>query len=78
MEENYVKIKGMFKDVVRSQTASEEYRLRPNALIALALAPELVNPAHAKRYLSLVETRLIKDHSIGVGTLDRVHQSLYC
>lgn len=29
----------MYKDVVSSSIASEEYRLRPNALITLALAP---------------------------------------
>jgi len=39
IEDNLVKIKGIFKDVVKSQIASEEYRLRPNALITLALAP---------------------------------------
>ena len=44
VEEKYVKLKGMYKDVVKSSIASEEYRLRPNALITLALAPELVTP----------------------------------
>lgn len=78
IEDSNVKIKGIFKDVVKSHIPSEEYRFRPNAIIALALTPELVEVEHAQRYLSLVGTRLIRESSIGVGTLDRVHQSLYC
>jgi glycogen debranching enzyme len=37
-----------------------------------------VTAEHAIRYLSLVTTRLIRDGSIGVGTLDQIHSSLYC
>jgi glycogen debranching enzyme len=36
-----VRVRGMYKDVVFSPIESEEYRLRPNVLVAMTLAPEL-------------------------------------
>lgn len=35
----YVRIRGIYKDVCKARIINEEYRLRPNALITLALAP---------------------------------------
>lgn len=50
----YVRIRGIYKDVCKARIINEEYRLRPNALITLALAPEIVNPDHARTYLANV------------------------
>lgn len=36
---SYVRLRGIYKDVNRARIINEEYRLRPNALITLALAP---------------------------------------
>lgn len=55
----------------------DEERFRPNALITLAVSPELCNPEHAKSYIRKVEEHLIKNQSIGVGTLSD-HHSFYC
>jgi len=49
-----VRIRGIYKDVCKARIINEEYRLRPNALITLALAPEIVNPDHARTYLANV------------------------
>jgi len=36
---SYVRLRGIYKDVCKARIINEEYRLRPNALITLALAP---------------------------------------
>ena len=67
----------MYKDVTNSPIVEEEYRLRPNALIAISLAPELFDKKHALSYLANVEKYLLHDKSIGVATLASFHESLY-
>lgn len=54
-----VRIRGMYKDVVFSPIESEEYRLRPNVLVAMSLAPELFTKENARSYLSLVKHHLL-------------------
>jgi glycogen debranching enzyme len=57
IKDNYAKYLNIYKDVVGSPPGLEfeEARLRPNALVALALTPELFTPEHALDYLSTVE-----------------------
>jgi glycogen debranching enzyme len=66
-------ITGVYKDVVNASLKYEEFRFRPNALITLAVAPDLCEPHHAKTYLRKVEEHLLKSKSIGVGTLSDNH-----
>ncbi len=61
----------------KAKIINEEYRLRPNALITLALAPEIVTPEHARAYLANVETYLLFPKSVGMATLAEIHESLY-
>lgn len=41
------------------------------------MSPSLVKPEHALLYIENVEKNLIKPDSIGIGTLDKIHESLY-
>lgn len=66
-------VTGIYKDVVNAVISHEEYRFRPNALITLAVAPELCEPHHAKTYLRKVEEHLLRSKSIGVATLGDQH-----
>ena len=57
IESEFVTTKGIFKDTY-SQT-KKDYKLRPNALIAMALTPKLFAPDHIKYYLQKVQENLI-------------------
>lgn len=74
-----VRYQGIYKDLVMppERVAYEEFRLRPNALVALALAPQLFDPAHALNYISIVEKELILPDSIGIATLGSAHETLF-
>ena len=50
--------------------------LRPNALIAIAVTPKLVDQDKAILYLNQVTKSLLKKNSIGVKTLDP-NESIY-
>ena len=65
------KYEHIYKDLVFSPPSIfyEQFRLRPNALVALALTPEILEPDHALDYLKVVEKELIGEFSIGVSTL---------
>lgn len=69
--------KGIYKDLVFSPLHYDEERLRCNALITLAIAPELCQKEHALSYIRKVEEFLIKENSIGIGTLSE-HHTVYC
>ena len=60
---------------------SEDYYLRPNACIALSVAPELfLSKERVLRYMHQIERLLIKDDSLGIKTLDpkeRVYYPVY-
>jgi glycogen debranching enzyme len=48
-----------------------DYQLRPNFLIALAVAPQMFNKDHAKLSLQSARQHLLNDpHTIGIKTLD--------
>lgn len=68
----YVQRKGIYKDLYHSSNPRCDYQLRPNAQIAIALAPELFTPINALLHLATVEACLIEKNSLGVKTLDKL------
>ena len=68
IEKDLVFRKGILKDTY-SQT-NQDYQLRPNALISLALTPDIISKRKGYSYLKQVEKNLIKKNSIGIKTLD--------
>ncbi len=66
-------VRGIYKDLSHAPYHFSELRFRPNALITLAVSPELCEPAHARTYIHKVEEYLIRSKSIGVGTLADTH-----
>jgi len=63
-----VNIVEMYKDSVGSGNSFTDYQLRPNYPIALAVAPELVNPEYAWKALGTAGNRLLGP--LGMSTLD--------
>jgi glycogen debranching enzyme len=49
---------GIYKDVIGCSNPACEYQFRPNFTIAMAVAPEMFNPEHAKFALGMVESGL--------------------
>ncbi|CAI4216989.1 unnamed protein product [Parascedosporium putredinis] len=63
-----VDAQGIYKDLYRSGKPYEDYQLRPNFPIAMAVAPELFTPARALHALSVADTVL--RGPTGMATLD--------
>jgi glycogen debranching enzyme len=70
IDSRYVNKRGMYKDTVGSAAGWADYQLRPNQLVALAVAPDLFSAANACAALATVEDRLLDPHGMGVRTLD--------
>jgi glycogen debranching enzyme len=70
VDSKYAFVYGIYKDTIKSQDPKSEYKLRPNACIAIAVAPELFSVNRAYRYLRHVERILLGHQSLGVKTLD--------
>ncbi|KAH9844424.1 glycoside hydrolase family 133 protein [Teratosphaeria destructans] len=60
--------RGIYKDIHRCQKEYRDYQLRPNYPIAMAVAPDLFNPAHALGALEIAD-KYIRG-PIGMATLD--------
>jgi glycogen debranching enzyme len=61
--------RGIWKDVVGASQPYTCYQLRPNAVVAMSLAPSLFDAADARAFLDLVERELVGP--LGMRTLDR-------
>eukprot|EP01128_Nolandella_sp_AFSM9_P004748 TRINITY_DN2190_c0_g1_i1.p1 TRINITY_DN2190_c0_g1~~TRINITY_DN2190_c0_g1_i1.p1 ORF type:complete len:1571 (-),score=177.42 TRINITY_DN2190_c0_g1_i1:40-4221(-) len=60
--------RGIYKDTVGSATAWADYRLRPNQVVAMAVAPELFTQSNAQSALEVIEAQLVG--KLGMATLD--------
>jgi len=70
----FIRKKGIYKDTVFSKSPKQEFQLRPNACIAIAVAPELFIKKNVHFYLAAVEKYLIEPKSLGVRTLEQQHE----
>eukprot|EP01091_Cochliopodium_minus_P012931 TRINITY_DN4039_c0_g1_i1.p1 TRINITY_DN4039_c0_g1~~TRINITY_DN4039_c0_g1_i1.p1 ORF type:complete len:1528 (+),score=372.55 TRINITY_DN4039_c0_g1_i1:37-4584(+) len=60
--------RGIYKDCFGSNSIWADYQLRPNASIAMCVAPELFSPDNAKSMLNIMEENLLS--TLGMRTLD--------
>ncbi|KAK5119161.1 hypothetical protein LTR85_007775 [Meristemomyces frigidus] len=60
--------KGIYKDVHRGKKEYRDYQLRPNFPIAMCVAPDLFDPAHALGALEIADKALLGP--TGMATLD--------
>ncbi|KXL43716.1 glycoside hydrolase family 133 protein [Acidomyces richmondensis BFW] len=60
--------RGIYKDVYRGKKEYRDYQLRPNFPIAMTVAPDLFDPAHALGALEIVDKTLRGPY--GMATLD--------
>jgi glycogen debranching enzyme len=49
----------IYKDTYKSSSGYSDYQFRPNFCIAMAVAPEMFNPTHARIALKKAETILL-------------------
>jgi glycogen debranching enzyme len=68
VDKNIVNRRGIYKDVYGSNENWHDYQFRPNQCVAMALAPELFNPDHARTALHIIENNLLGP--LGMKTLD--------
>jgi glycogen debranching enzyme len=68
IEERHVGVRGIYKDTVGSSSEFADYQFRPNAAVAMTVAPELFDPVHAVLCLNLIGERLMGH--VGMRTLD--------
>ncbi|KAK4560942.1 bifunctional 4-alpha-glucanotransferase/amylo-alpha-1,6-glucosidase [Recurvomyces mirabilis] len=67
--------KGIYKDVHRGKKEYRDYQLRPNFPIAMTVAPDLFDPAHALGALEIADKALMGP--IGMATLDPSDQEYH-
>lgn len=64
----YVNRTGIYKDSVKSSGGWTDYQFRPNFLVALVVAPEMVNVEHA--WVAITKAEQILMGHVGMKTLD--------
>lgn len=67
----------IYRDVIHTSYQRDEYMLRCNVCIAMAIAPELFTPSNAIKCLTIIEDALIEPDSLGIKTLDPKNQTMY-
>lgn len=68
IDANVVNRRGIYKDLYKSGKPFEDYQLRSNFPIAMAVAPDLFTPEKALMALSIADTALVGP--VGMATLD--------
>ena len=66
--EDYVNRRAIYRDTLNASERWRDFQLRPNFVIAMAVAPELFEPNHARKALEIVESVLTS--RLGMKTLD--------
>ncbi|RNA36596.1 glycogen debranching enzyme isoform X1 [Brachionus plicatilis] len=70
-KDNLVNRRNVYKDTVNSSHKWTDYQMRPNFLIALVVAPQMVRRKNSLKSLEQVKQFLMNDpHTIGIKTLD--------
>lgn len=70
-ESKHINKRNIYKDTLNSSVPWTDYQLRPNFLIALTLAPQMINKEHAKKAIEMCTEHLVNEaNSIGIKTLD--------
>ncbi|CCE64830.1 hypothetical protein TPHA_0I03290 [Tetrapisispora phaffii CBS 4417] len=67
-DSNIVNRRGIYKDLCGSGKPFEDYQLRPNQFIAMAVAPELFSPEHAMSAIKVADENI--RGKLGMRTLD--------
>eukprot|EP01122_Echinamoeba_exundans_P017960 TRINITY_DN9897_c0_g1_i1.p1 TRINITY_DN9897_c0_g1~~TRINITY_DN9897_c0_g1_i1.p1 ORF type:complete len:1516 (-),score=261.84 TRINITY_DN9897_c0_g1_i1:25-4167(-) len=68
VETRYIHKRGIYKDTHGSHSNFSDYQLRPNYLVAMAVAPELFSAEKATRAIEVAEKYLLAP--VGMRTLD--------
>ena len=69
--DQHVNKRRIYKDTLGSSVPWADYQLRPNFLVALTLAPQMIEVEHALLALEQVRAHLMDEpHSLGIKTLD--------
>lgn len=69
-ESEHINKRCIYKDTLNSSVPWTDYQLRPNFLIALTVAPQMVNPEHARKALEMCTMHLVDEpDSVGIKTL---------
>ena len=70
-ESGYINKRNIYKDSLNSSAGWTDFQLRPNFLLALTLAPEMVNAENARKALNQAKKLLLNEpNSVGIKTLD--------
>ena len=70
-DSQYINRREIYKDSLNSSIPWADYQLRPNFLIAISLAPQMINPENASKALNQCKAILLdSENSIGIKTLD--------
>lgn len=70
-ESHHINKRNIYKDTLGSQVPWTDYQMRPNFLIALCLAPQMVRAENARKALDQVKRHLMNEpNTIGIKTLD--------
>jgi len=73
-ESVHINKRNIYKDTLNSTVPWTDYQLRPNFLIAITVAPQMINKEHARKALVQVRDYLVNENnSVGIKTLGELN-----